>query len=242
MKRIIIMGATSGIGLEVARLFLEAGWLVGAAGRRVESLEALHATAPEQIITSRIDITKPEADQQLLDLINRLGGMDLYFHASGIGYYNPDLDAEKELSTLRTNGEGFVRMIRAAYCYLAAHGGGRIGAISSIAGTKGLGMAPAYSATKRMQNCYLDALAQRARLEKSGVRITDIRPGFVRTALLADRPYPMLMQVEPVARAIFRALLKGRRSVIIDTRYRLLVTLWRWIPRWLWERLPIKNS
>ncbi|MBQ5393477.1 MAG: oxidoreductase, partial [Alistipes sp.] len=66
-------------------------------------------------------------------------------------------------------------------------------------------------------------------------------PGFVRTSLLAERPYPLLMEVEPVARAIFRALMKGRRRVVIDRRYRLLVALWRLIPQWLWEHLPIKN-
>lgn len=241
MKRIVIIGATSGIGLEVARLFLKAGWMVGAAARREELLEALRMEAPAQVVTRRIDINDTKADEELRSLIEELGGVDIYLHASGIGYYNPTLDSEKERSTATTNGVGFVRMVRTAYDYMASHGGGRLAAISSIAGTKGLGMAPAYSATKRMQNCYLDALAQHARLEKTGVKITDIRPGFVRTPLLADRPYPLLMEVEPVARAIFRALMKGRRRVVIDTRYRLLVALWRLIPQWLWEHLPIKN-
>lgn len=240
MKRIVIMGATSGLGFEVARLFLERGWQVGAAGRRIELLQPLATAYPDQLHTARIDITDPKAEEELRALIEELGGMDCYLHASGIGYYNPSLDSERELATLRTNGEGFVRMVGAAYRYFSAHGGGRLAAISSIAGTKGLGMAPAYSATKRMQNCYLDALAQRAHLEKSGVRITDIRPGFVATALLADRRYPMLMQVEPVACAIVRAMLRGKRHLVIDGRYRLLVALWRLIPRWLWERLPIK--
>lgn len=241
MKRIIIIGATSGIGLEVARLFLKAGWMVGAAGRREELLEKLRLEAPEQVRTCRIDINEADAEERLMSLIATLGGMDCYLHASGIGYYNPTLEADKELATLQTNGVGFVRMVRTAYDYMATHGGGQLAAISSIAGTKGLGMAPAYSATKRMQNCYLDALAQHARIAKTGVKITDIRPGFVRTALLANRPYPMLMQVEPVAQSIFQAIRKGRRSVVIDWRYSLLVALWRLIPRWLWERLPIKN-
>ena len=56
MKRIVIIGATSGIGLEVATLCIREGWRVGAAGRREEALEALRATAPEQVELSLIHI------------------------------------------------------------------------------------------------------------------------------------------------------------------------------------------
>lgn len=241
MRRIVILGATSGIGLEVARLFIRQGWLVGAAGRREEALEALRREAPEQVVTARIDVTEPEAAERLRELVARTGGMEIYLHCSGIGYYNPQLDAERELATLRTNGEGFVRCVRTAYELLAANGGGRLAAVTSVAGTRGLGTAPAYSATKRLQNTYLDALAQHAHLTGSAVRITDIRPGFVATELLKDGRYPMLMRPETVARRIVRALLRGRRSVVIDARYALLVALWRLLPHPLWERLPIRR-
>lgn len=241
MKRIVILGATSGIGLEVARLFLGLGWQVGAAGRRTEALEALRREAPGRVVTARIDVTAPEAAERLSELIERLGGMEIYLHCAGIGYCNPSLDAARELETLRTNGEGFVRCVRAAYAHFAAHGGGRLAAVTSIAGTRGLGVAPAYSATKRLQTTYLDALAQHARLTGGGVRITDLRPGFVDTPLLAGGDYPMLMRPEAVARRIARALLRGRRSTVIDGRYALLVALWRLLPRWAWERLPIRK-
>ena len=100
MKRIVIIGATSGIGLEVARLFLKAGWMVGAAARREELLEALRMEAPAQVVTRRIDINDTKADEELRSLIEELGGVDIYLHASGIGYYNPTLDSEKEISSL----------------------------------------------------------------------------------------------------------------------------------------------
>lgn len=93
--------------------------------------------------------------------------MDIYLHCSGIGKRNTGLLPEIELDTLRTNGEGFVRMVTAAFGYFRANGGGHLAVISSIAGTKGLGSAPAYSATKRMQNTYIDALAQLAHMENS---------------------------------------------------------------------------
>ena len=225
MKRIVIVGATSGIGLEVAKLCIREGWRVGAAGRREEALEALRATAPEQVETEPLDITRDDAPGQLARLIDKLGGMDIYLHCSGIGKRNTDLLPEIELDTLRTNGEGFVRMV------------------SSIAGTKGLGSAPAYSATKRMQNTYIDALAQLAHMEKLGIRFTDIRPGFVATPLLAgDGHYPMLMKTEKVAARIMRVLKRRRRRVVIDRRYAVMVFFWKLIPEWLWERLNIRKN
>ena len=200
MKRIVIVGATSGIGLEVARLCIRAGWRVGAAGRRKEALEALRSEAPGQVETETIDITRDDAPERLARLVERLGGMEIYFHASGIGSRNTALRPDIELNTLRTNGEGFVRMVTAAFGHFRSHGGGRIAVISSIAGTKGLGSAPAYSATKRMQNTYIDALAQLSRMENCGIRFTDIRPGFVATPLLSgDGRYPMLIRTEKVA-------------------------------------------
>lgn len=242
MKRIVIVGATSGMGLEVARLALRAGWRVGAAGRRTDRLEALRAEAPEQVEIRQMDVTDPAAPEQLATLIERLGGMDIYLHSSGIGFRNEALDPAIELATARTNAEGFIRMVTAAYTYFRSHGGGQIAVISSIAGTKGLGAAPAYSATKRLQNTYIDALAQLARMQRARIRFTDIRPGFVDTPLLAaDGGYPMLMPADRVARSIFRAIVRGRRRVVIDRRFAMLVFLWRLIPAWLWERLAIRK-
>ena len=242
MKRIVIVGATSGMGLEVARLALRAGWRVGAAGRRTDRLEALRAEAPEQVEIRQMDVTDPAAPEQLATLIERLGGMDIYLHSSGTGFRNEALDPAIELATARTNAEGFIRMVTAAYTYFRSHGGGQIAVISSIAGTKGLGAAPAYSATKRLQNTYIDALAQLARMQRARIRFTDIRPGFVDTPLLAaDGGYPMLMPADKVARRIFRAIVRGRRRVVIDGRFAVLVFLWKLIPAWLWERLAIRK-
>lgn len=242
MKRIVIMGATSGIGLETAKCCIAAGWRVGAAGRRTEELERLRDSAPQQVETEAIDVTDEAAPAALARLIERLGGIDIYLHVSGVGSLNPQLDPAVELHTVRTNVEGFVRMTTAAYSYFAAHGGGCLAVVSSIAGTRGLGAAAAYSASKRFQNTYVDALAQLARMEGTNVRFTDIRPGFVATSLLKDgRRYPMLMRPERVAARLFRAVAHGRRRTVIDRRYALLVWLWRLIPQGLWERLPIRN-
>lgn len=239
-KKAIIVGASSGIGLEVARLLLAEGWLLGVAARREERLLALQAEAPDRVQVMTIDVTQHDADERLMSLIDRMGGIDLYFHASGFGRQNRTLEPDIELSTVETNALGFVRMVGSAYRYFSEKRVGHIAAITSIAGTKGLGPAPSYSATKAMQATYLEALEQLAYQQCLSIHFTDIRPGFVDTALLnGSFHYPMLMQPKDVARDIVRSIHKRQHVRIIDGRYRILTALWRLIPRWLWRRMKL---
>lgn len=258
------MGATSGIGQEVARLLAANGYEVGIAGRREERLVQMAHTTPGIVAHRQIDVTKEDAPTELHKLIEELGGMDLYFHSSGIGWENVALDADKELKTVETNGVGFVRMVSAAYNWFAEQRAdeaklraeeaeqrgeeaeqrasgkerkARIACITSIARTRGLGAAPAYSATKRMQAHYLECLSQQARMRHLNIGITDIRPGFVATDLIAGSHFPLQLKAEDVARTIVSAIERGSEVVTIDWRYRLLVAAWQLIPRWLWVRL-----
>jgi len=240
-KKAIVVGATSGIGHEVAKELLRKGWKVGAAGRRLPLLEEFKRENPSVEI-QQIDITKDEATDNLQQLIDKLGGMDLYFHASGIGFQNVNLEMSIELKTAETNVVGFTRMVDFAFDYFRNNGGGHIAVISSIAGTKGLGVAPAYSATKRFQNTYLDALEQLAHLQKLKISFTDIRPGFVDTGLLSDgEKYPMLLRADKVAKSIVQAVENGKRRKVIDWRYATLTFFWSLIPDCVWKRLPIKT-
>ncbi|MBR5395395.1 MAG: SDR family NAD(P)-dependent oxidoreductase [Bacteroidaceae bacterium] len=239
-RKAIIVGASSGIGLEVAKLLLADGWHLGVAARREELLLELKEKAPERVEVMTLDVTMPDAGERLHSLIERLGGMDLYFHASGIGKQNRTLEEGIELRTMETNAVGFTRMIGEAYRYFAERGAGHIAAITSIAGTKGLGPAPAYSATKALQATYLQSLEQQALQRGLKIRFTDIRPGFVDTALLNDSfPYPMLMRPESVARDIVRSIYRHRHVRVIDWRYRILTFFWRLIPRWIWRRMKL---
>ena len=231
-KRAIVVGASSGIGLEVAKLLIKEGWTVGVAARRVELLQGIGAAACE-----RIDVTVNEA---LHRLVRNTGGMDLFFYASGIGKQNRELKEDIELATLQTNGVGFTRMIGEAYRYFASNGRGHIAAITSIAGTKGLGPAPSYSATKAMQNVYLQALEQQALSRGLNIHFTDIRPGFVDTTLLnGDFHYPMMLKPGEVAKEIVYAINHKKHIHIIDWKYRVLTAFWRRIPRWLWRRFKL---
>lgn len=269
-KKAIVMGATSGIGMEVASLLAQRGWQVGIAGRRIERLEEVKrntnllisespkASKGEIACYQQIDVTSPEAPSLLLKLIEKLGGMDLYFHSSGIGWQNNSLDIEKEMKTVETNGLGFVRMVDTAFNWFAQQNQGqepgqgqrqgkdrscdtyRIACITSIAGTKGLGAAPAYSATKRFQNHYLECLTQQAHMRHLPIAITDIRPGFVKTDLIAGSNYPLQLTPQEVALQIVNAIERGKTVKTIDWKYSILVSFWRMIPRWIWTRLTIK--
>lgn len=281
-KKAIVMGATSGIGMEVASLLAQRGWQVGIAGRRVERLEevkrntnqiisektkvsqkgniseGVKASRGEIICYQQIDVTSADAPTLLQKLIEKLGGMDLYFHSSGIGWQNNSLDFEKEMKTVETNGLGFVRMVDTAFNWFAQQsqeqepGQGqrqgkdrscetyRIACITSIAGTKGLGAAPAYSATKRFQNHYLECLTQQAHMRHLPIAITDIRPGFVKTDLIAGSNYPLQLTPQEVAQQIVNAIERRKTVKTIDWKYSILVSLWRMIPRCIWTRLTIK--
>lgn len=234
-KKAVVVGASSGIGREVAKILIEQGWTVGVAARRTELLQSLGAAAVE-----RVDVTTDDATDALRRLIGKLGGMDLFFYASGIGKQNRELAEDIELATVQTNGVGFTRMTGEAYRYFAKQGSGHIAAITSIAGTKGLGPAPSYSATKAMQNVYLQALEQQARSRKLDICFTDIRPGFVDTALLAgDFHYPMMLRPEKVAREIVSAVHRKQHVRVIDWKYRVLTALWRRVPRWIWRNIKL---
>ena len=240
MPKVVIIGASSGMGLEVAKLLLSEGNSLGVAARREDRLQALKQLAPDRVVTATIDVTAEDAASRLRALIDELGGMDIFFYASGIGKQNRELTPDIELNTVNTNGMGFTRMVGEAYRYFAEKGEGHIAAITSIAGTKGLGPAPSYSATKAMQNVYLQALEQQANARGLKIRFTDIRPGFVDTDLLkGDFHYPMMLKPEKVAGQIVNAIKNKRHIKVIDWRYALMTACWRRIPRPLWRHFKL---
>lgn len=244
MKKIVIMGASSGIGFELAKLFVSRGVHVGLAARHTDSLYALKEKYPDLVEYASVDISKPEAVDLTHYLIERLGGMDIYIHAAGIGYANPDLDPEGEVRIVDIDCCGFARMLSMSYNYFRNRGiNGQICAVTSVAGTKGIGRLSAYSASKAFCQEYVVALRQRACNEKSGILLTDIRPGWVRTPLLnKEVKYPMSMDVEYVARRIIKALARREETSIIDWRWNIVSRIWTLLPDRMWTRMDIPLS
>lgn len=243
MKSICIIGASSGLGHRVAEDFARAGFRVAVAARREQPLRELQEKYPDNVVYKTIDITLPDAVERFNDLLEAAGDVETVLVASGVGFQNPELDISREVTTLETNVVGWARIVAAAYRYFANVSNvtaGQIAAITSVAGTKGLGVAASYSASKRFQRNYLSALRQLATRRGDNIVITDIRPGFIRTPLLdADKNYPMLMTVDYVAPMIELAILKRRRVATVDWRWRLLDAAWAAIPTSWWERVDI---
>lgn len=239
MKRVIIMGASSGMGQGVAEALASRGVKVGIAARHTKPLQELKEKYPEYVEYAKIDITKPEAVGQLNELIKQLGGMDIYFHVAGIYNENLYLDPETDVRIAETNCAGFARMISAAYRYFRVKKKkGQIAAITSVAGTKGIGRLAAYSSSKKFGQWYLDAIEQLSNAEKSGITFTDIRPGWVRTPLEdPDRDYPMNMTVDYVVPQIIKAIVRKTRVAVIDWRWNIFNGIWRSIPNAVWVKI-----
>lgn len=244
MKKIVIIGASSGLGQRIATDFAYAGWRVGMAARSEEPLRKIKQQFPGNTEYLTIDVTAQDAVKRFYELIELIDGMDVLLYASGVGYSDPELKESKLINTLEVNVVGFARILSAAYKYFkrtANNGRGQIAAITSVAGTRGIGVSAAYSSSKRFQQQFIQSLDQLAYNQKVAIDFTDIRPGFVRTPLLnPDRNYPMLMTVEYAAPLIEKAILRRKRVATIDWRYRLLTAAWRMIPESVWRKAEIQ--
>lgn len=233
------MGASSGIGRALAEVFASRGVRIGVASRRREELDALVSKYPGMVVAETIDITDSAAPQRLSELIGRLGGMDMYIHVSGICKRNPGLVPNQECDVVETNAVGFARMVSAAFGYFKQNQmSGHIVALSSVAGTRGIGELAAYSASKSFDSVYLEAIDQLAHAQGVSLTVTDIRPGWVRTPLLyADKHYPMEMELHRVVADILKAIVRKKRVAVIDWRWRCVCGVWRLLPRSIWTRM-----
>lgn len=244
MKRVVIMGASSGIGLAVAEALASRGVKTGLAARHTKELHALKEKYPDCVEYESIDVTHNDGPKKLEELIDKLGGMDIYFHVAGIGYANPTLDPHREAEMIATNAAGFARMVSAAYGYYRDNQRkGQIVALTSVAGTNGIGEMAAYSASKKCAQTYLVALEQLARKENVDITFTDIRPGWIRTPLLdSDKEYPMEMTLDYVLPQIIRAIVKHPRVAYIDSRWAAVCTSWKAIPDAVWTKMKVNPA
>lgn len=244
MKKIIIIGASSGLGARIATDFARGGWRVGIAARRDDRLQQIKELYPDNIATKTIDVTAPDAARRFTELIELCDGMDVLLFAAGTGFNDPDLDPSHVRDTLQTNVTGFAEILTAAYRYFRDTANvhqGQIAAITSVAGVKTLGVAAAYSASKAFQQRFINCLEQLAYRRQVNIEFTDIRPGFIRTPLLQEgKDYPMIMSVDYAAPLIERAILRRRRVAYIDYRWNVVARLMSVIPQRLWRHLSLE--
>ncbi len=239
MKRnAIVVGASSGIGRELAKILAANGYNVGLAARRLNLLSQLAGELPTQAFVRAIDVSKPaEAMLLLQDLIAEMKDVELFVISAGTGFLNPDLNWELEQATIDTNVSGFTAMVNTAIKHLQLRGSGHIACISSLAALRGGRDAPAYNASKAFMSNYLQGLRQRFTKMKLPIVVTDVQPGFVDTAMAQGEGLFWVASPEKAAYQIYQAIQNQRKHVYVTRRWRVIAWLLKAIPDWLYDRM-----
>jgi short-subunit dehydrogenase len=237
VKTAIIIGASSGIGRALAVTLSLEGYRVGVVARRTDLLTRLQAELTGPCVIKTLDVSRPELAMPLLrELIDELRDVELFIVNAGIGFENAALAWEHERDTIVVNVLGFAAMVNVAAAHFETRGSGHLVGISSIAALRGLGGAPAYSASKAFVSNYLQAVRYRFNKLKLPVVVTDVQPGFVDTAMAAGNRFWMASP-ETAARQIVAAIHARKRHVYITRRWRLIAWLLKVVPDALYSKL-----
>lgn len=238
MKNAIIIGASSGIGKELARLLVDDGFKVGITGRRTELLESLKSENPDAYFIKTFDVNDTKAaEEKLEELTSELGGLDLLILSSGTGDMNDNLDFEIEIRTIETNVIGWTFISDWTFKYFSKQKYGHLIAISSIAGLRGNRLSTSYNATKAYQINYLEGLRQKATKLKEQIYITDIRPGLVNTDMAKGEGLFWVMPVKKTARQIYKAIQKKKKIAYVTKRWKLIATIIKLIPNRFYDKM-----
>lgn len=238
MKKAIIIGASSGIGKELAIVLAKNDYEVGLMARRTELLEVLKNEIPTKSRVGHIDLSKiPEAIEKVRNMIQTMQGVDVVVINSGIGFLNPELELSKEKQTLDVNVYGFCAIAGEVYKFFAKQGKGHIVGISSIGALRGNPIAPAYNASKAFMSNYLEGLRKKAFQEKIPIIVTDIKPGFVDTDMAKGEGKFWVTTPQKAAEQIYLSINKQKKHAYITHRWRLMGWALKLMPNWLYNRV-----
>ncbi|MBD0377423.1 MAG: SDR family NAD(P)-dependent oxidoreductase [Flavisolibacter sp.] len=236
-QKIIIIGATSGMGRRLAELYAQQGCMVGATGRRKELLDSLQQQYPEQIHTDCFDVTDSSVRDRLQSLVEQMQGIDVVIISAGGGDVRDDLDWQTDQWIVKTNVNGFVAIANWAYNYFMQQGHGQLVTISSVGAYRGNFRAPAYSAAKAFQSIYFEGLAVKAYRSGKPVSITCIEPGFVATKPIKSDKLFWVVPRDKAARQIIQAIERKKRKAYISRRWGLIAFILRWLPYGIYKRI-----
>lgn len=237
-KRVIVIGATSGIGLAIAVEYLKAGHIVGITGRREQNLIAIQQGFLGTAYIQVMDITKAEfASNQLESLIEKMKGVDIIVVNSGVGYVDSTFDWHKQTQTIATNVIGFSAICSASAKYFISKKSGHLVGISSIASLRGSDLATCYAASKAYDSNYLAGL--RKHFIKLGlpIKVTDVLPGFVDTAMGQSKQRFWVSSTEKVAKQITNGIAKQKKTLYVTKRWRLIAWLLKIMPDRIYNRI-----
>jgi decaprenylphospho-beta-D-erythro-pentofuranosid-2-ulose 2-reductase len=242
VERIVIVGASSGIGAALAAEMARPGRVIGLVARRAAALDAVAAAVTAKgarAVVQACDATR-DADVEAAWESRKvaLGGIDTIVYTAGI---MPHVDADefdiaKDRAIIETNVIGAMAWLDCAARDFQRQGSGTICGISSVAGDRGRRQSPAYGASKAALHTFLESL--RNRVSVHGVRVVTIKPGPIDTPMIQGKA-PMLYPVALAAARIARAIERGEHTVYVPARWRFIMAIVRSIPSFLFRKLSI---
>lgn len=238
MKKAIVIGASSGIGRELSLLLSRSGYIVGATARRKNLLESLQGECEREIFTEFMDISNQDESVKILNqLIEKMNGVDLIIISAGVGYINKDLDLKKEQETININVAGFSAIATESFKYFSSQKSGHIVGISSVASIRGSDLAPSYFASKAYISNYLEGLRKKGVKDNLNIKVLDVLPGFVDTAMGQAEEAFWVSSVEKAAVQIFEAIKKNKKRVYVTKRWAIIGGLLKLMPDWLFCKI-----
>lgn len=236
MKKAIIIGASSGMGRELAKVLVRRDYIVGITGRRTGLLQELQTELADKCHMRTMDVADtPNAIATFNDLVAEMGGVDLVVISAGTGHGTPDLQWPNEKDTIDTNVLGFTAIADTAFNYFVKQGHGQLVGISSIAAIRGGRYAPAYNASKAYVCNYLEGLRHMAMKTKLPIYVTDIQPGFVNTRMAQGDNIFWRASTEKAAQQIYRAIERKKPHAYVTRRWRLIAWVMKVMPNWCFK-------
>lgn len=240
-QRIIITGASSGIGAALARRYSASGATLGLIARRKPELERLAAGFASRCEIYPLDVRDAAAlAAAARHFIKRHGCPDVVIANAGVSVgtlteFAEDARAFEEV--IDTNVIGMVNTFRPFVAGMRERDGGALAGIASVAGYRGLPGAAAYSASKAAAIAYLESL--RVELRGSGVKVITICPGYIATPMTEKNPYPMpfLMGADEAAAKIASLIARGKAYSVIPWQMALIARILHVLPNWAYDRL-----
>lgn len=238
MKNALIIGASSGIGKSMAQILVKKGFRVAITGRRTELLEGIKAQDPQNILYRTMDVRETSTIHGICnELLSEFGTLDLLVISAGVGEANRHLDFNIEDDVIRTNVQGFTCVADWAMNVFRKQGHGHLVNISSIAGIRGNRVAPSYNASKAYQINYLEGLRLWADKRRLPIHVTDVRPGFVDTAMAKGDGMFWVAPVDKAAGQIVSAIGRKKRVVHVTRRWSLIGLMMKLLPYGLLRRI-----
>ena len=238
-KKIIIIGATSGIGAELARQCVAKEYIVGGTGRRIDRLEELKKELGNYFYYSEMDVTRHEESKaQLHELIRQMGGMDVIVLNAGISNYQASSVTSMEQMVVDVNVSGFVQLFGEAFKYFRKQGHGQIVGVSSIASLFGSSRAAPYSASKAFISTYMQAYRQRSNNMEHDITITDVKPGFVKSEMTEGKKGMFwVAETDKAVSQMLKDIEKKKSYSYVTRRWILVAWLLKLTPNWILDRL-----